>query len=152
MMRALLVPATRNRTRDDLMAANFYSQMLYQLSYSRLEWCLTTQHHYRRAYELLLIHHWSHPHRRQEMHAQIRAFNQLINLQHAWWPPGHKQERVSRTTFGHSAMAFSLHTLRRTCSAPRHDARNARSGHPESNQGQSDGCKFLQSDALPTEL
>ena len=30
------VPATRNGTRDDLMAANLYSQMLYQLSYSRL--------------------------------------------------------------------------------------------------------------------
>ena len=36
MMRATLIPATRNRTRDDLMAANLYSQMLYQLSYSRL--------------------------------------------------------------------------------------------------------------------
>ncbi len=33
-------PATRNRTRDHLIAANFYSQMLYQLSYSRLvAWC-----------------------------------------------------------------------------------------------------------------
>ena len=30
-------PATRNRTRDHLIAAAFYSQMLYQLSYSRLE-------------------------------------------------------------------------------------------------------------------
>ena len=29
-------PATRNRTRDHLIAAAFYSQMLYQLSYSRL--------------------------------------------------------------------------------------------------------------------
>ena len=29
-------PATRNRTRDHLIAASFYSQMLYQLSYSRL--------------------------------------------------------------------------------------------------------------------
>ena len=29
-------PATRNRTKDNLMAANVYSQMLYQLSYSRL--------------------------------------------------------------------------------------------------------------------
>ena len=28
-------PATRNRTRDHLMAACVYSQMLYQLSYSR---------------------------------------------------------------------------------------------------------------------
>ena len=28
-------PATRNRTRDHLIAAKFYSQMLYQLSYSR---------------------------------------------------------------------------------------------------------------------
>jgi hypothetical protein len=28
-------PATRNRTRDHLIAATFYSQMLYQLSYSR---------------------------------------------------------------------------------------------------------------------
>ena len=28
-------PATRNRTRDHLIAAAFYSQMLYQLSYSR---------------------------------------------------------------------------------------------------------------------
>ena len=27
-----------------------------------------------------------------------------------------------------------------------------KSGHPESNQGPSDGCKSLQSDALPTEL
>jgi hypothetical protein len=30
------VPATRNRTRDHLIAAAVYSQMLYQLSYSRL--------------------------------------------------------------------------------------------------------------------
>ena len=29
-------PATRNRTRDHLIAAKFYSQVLYQLSYSRL--------------------------------------------------------------------------------------------------------------------
>ena len=29
-------PATRNRTRDHLIAASIYSQMLYQLSYSRL--------------------------------------------------------------------------------------------------------------------
>ena len=29
-------PATRNRTRDHLIAASLYSQMLYQLSYSRL--------------------------------------------------------------------------------------------------------------------
>jgi hypothetical protein len=29
-------PATRNRTREHLIAAAFYSQMLYQLSYSRL--------------------------------------------------------------------------------------------------------------------
>ena len=29
-------PATRNRTRDHLIAAVLYSQMLYQLSYSRL--------------------------------------------------------------------------------------------------------------------
>ena len=29
-------PATRNRTRDHLIAAALYSQMLYQLSYSRL--------------------------------------------------------------------------------------------------------------------
>ena len=29
-------PATRNRTRDHLMPARLYSQMLYQLSYSRL--------------------------------------------------------------------------------------------------------------------
>ena len=29
-------PATRNRTRDHLIAASFYSQRLYQLSYSRL--------------------------------------------------------------------------------------------------------------------
>ena len=28
-------PATRNRTRDHLIAASDYSQMLYQLSYSR---------------------------------------------------------------------------------------------------------------------
>ena len=31
-----LPPATRNRTRDHLIAATVYSQMLYQLSYSRL--------------------------------------------------------------------------------------------------------------------
>ena len=30
-------PATRNRTRDHLIAAANYSQMLYQLSYSRLD-------------------------------------------------------------------------------------------------------------------
>ena len=30
-------PATRNRTRDHLIAASVYSQMLYQLSYSRSE-------------------------------------------------------------------------------------------------------------------
>ena len=30
-------PATRNRTRDHLIAAVVYSQMLYQLSYSRFE-------------------------------------------------------------------------------------------------------------------
>jgi hypothetical protein len=29
--------ATRNRTRDHLIAAALYSQMLYQLSYSRLD-------------------------------------------------------------------------------------------------------------------
>ena len=29
-------PVTRNRTRDHLITAKFYSQMLYQLSYSRL--------------------------------------------------------------------------------------------------------------------
>ena len=29
-------PATRNRTRDHLITARVYSQMLYQLSYSRL--------------------------------------------------------------------------------------------------------------------
>jgi hypothetical protein len=34
-------PATRNRTRDHLIAAAFYSQMLYQLSYSRLV-CFTS--------------------------------------------------------------------------------------------------------------
>ena len=32
----VISPATRNRTRDHLIAAAFYSQMLYQLSYSRL--------------------------------------------------------------------------------------------------------------------
>ena len=32
----LTIPATRNRTRDHLIAAAIYSQMLYQLSYSRL--------------------------------------------------------------------------------------------------------------------
>ena len=32
-------PATRNRTRDHLIAAALYSQMLYQLSYSRLAVC-----------------------------------------------------------------------------------------------------------------
>ena len=30
-------PATRNRTRDHLIAAALYSQMLYQLSYSRVK-------------------------------------------------------------------------------------------------------------------
>ena len=30
-------PATRNQTRDHLIAAANYSQMLYQLSYSRLD-------------------------------------------------------------------------------------------------------------------
>ena len=30
-----IYPATRNRTRDHLIAAEIYSQMLYQLSYSR---------------------------------------------------------------------------------------------------------------------
>ena len=34
-------PATRNRTRDHLIAAAFYSQMLYQLSYSR---CVRRSH------------------------------------------------------------------------------------------------------------
>ena len=29
-------PSTRNRTRDHLIAADLYSQMLYQLSYRRL--------------------------------------------------------------------------------------------------------------------
>ena len=33
--RAQSAPATRNRIRDDLMAAILYSQMLYQLSYSQ---------------------------------------------------------------------------------------------------------------------
>ena len=32
----MCTPATRNQTRDHLMAADFYSQMLYQLSYTRL--------------------------------------------------------------------------------------------------------------------
>ena len=32
-------PATRNRTRDHLIAAGLYSQMLYQLSHSRLGCC-----------------------------------------------------------------------------------------------------------------
>jgi hypothetical protein len=31
-------PATQNRTRDHLIPATVYSQMLYQLSYSRLVW------------------------------------------------------------------------------------------------------------------
>ena len=31
-------------------------------------------------------------------------------------------------------------------------AKSRKSGHPESNQGPSDGCECLQSDALPTEL
>ena len=35
-------PATRNRTRDHLIAAHTYGRMLYQLSYSRLEWLLGT--------------------------------------------------------------------------------------------------------------
>ena len=33
-------PATRNRTRDHLISATLYSQMLYQLSYSRLYLCI----------------------------------------------------------------------------------------------------------------
>ena len=36
-------PATRNRTRDHLIAATLYSQMLYQLSYSRSD-CILTCH------------------------------------------------------------------------------------------------------------
>ena len=36
-------PATRNRTRDHLIAATLYSQMLYQLSYSRSDGMLTGQ-------------------------------------------------------------------------------------------------------------
>ena len=32
-------PATRNRARDHLISATIYSQMLYQLSYSRLDTC-----------------------------------------------------------------------------------------------------------------
>ena len=39
-------PATRNRTRDHLIAATLYSQMLYQLSYSRSD-CILTFHAYR---------------------------------------------------------------------------------------------------------
>ena len=35
-------PATWSRTRDHLIAAHIDSQMLYQLSYSRLEWLLGT--------------------------------------------------------------------------------------------------------------
>ena len=37
--RVRINPATRNRTRDHLIAARVYSQMLYQLSYSRLVYC-----------------------------------------------------------------------------------------------------------------
>ena len=84
MMRAFLVPATRNRTRDDLMAANLYNQMLYQLSYSRLAWCPNAHPLNRKAHELLLIHIWSHPQIHLDMPAQIRALNQSTNLQHAW--------------------------------------------------------------------
>ena len=36
MVRFLETPATRNRTRDHLIAAAIYSQMLCQLSYSRI--------------------------------------------------------------------------------------------------------------------
>ena len=36
-------PATRNRTRDHLIAAAIYSQMLYQLSYSRFQEARSTQ-------------------------------------------------------------------------------------------------------------
>ena len=36
MLASKINPATRNRTRDHLIAAGVYSQMLYQLSYSRL--------------------------------------------------------------------------------------------------------------------
>ena len=38
-------PATWNRTRDHLIAATLYSQMLYQLSYSRSD-CILTCHAY----------------------------------------------------------------------------------------------------------
>ena len=37
MLRAINNPATRNRTRDHLITAQIYSQMLCQLSYSRDE-------------------------------------------------------------------------------------------------------------------
>ena len=37
MLRAINNPATRNRTRDHLITAQIYSQMLCQLSYSRYE-------------------------------------------------------------------------------------------------------------------
>ena len=36
-------PATRNRTRDHLISATLYSQMLYQLSYSRLYLLIVAQ-------------------------------------------------------------------------------------------------------------
>ena len=37
--RVCIYPATRNRTRDHLIAAGVYSQMLYQLSYRRCCFC-----------------------------------------------------------------------------------------------------------------
>ena len=40
----------------------------------------------------------------------------------------------------------------RVCMYVRVPDMNEKSGHPESNQGPSDSCMILQSDALPTEL
>ena len=44
MMNNVETPATRNRTRDHLIAAANYSQMLYQLSYSRLDVAIPPPH------------------------------------------------------------------------------------------------------------
>ena len=99
-----IAPATWNRTRDDLMAANLYSQMLYQLSYSR----------------------------------HGRSWSGVFGLIEALFTPGrpHSHAHASAGARQHSSYG---HPPCATLS----------SGHPESNQGRSDGCKLLQSHALP---
>ena len=49
-------PATRNRTRDHLIAAGVYNQMLYQLSYSRC--CLACRHSVFVQLVVLSAQHW----------------------------------------------------------------------------------------------